>query len=153
MRYLKWLMTSLCCSMLISMAHADVILTDIHGEKVSFSSLKGKWVMINYWASWCQPCVDEIRELNTFYQAHKDNVALYAVNFDALPVQEQLELIKRLNIRYPSLMENPGDQLGLGHVRGVPATFVFDPHGNLHDTLYGGQTRASLNKAIANKTS
>ena len=109
--------------------------------------------MINYWASWCQPCVDEIRELNKFYQAHKETVALYAVNFDALPVQDQLQLIKMLDIRYPSLMENPADQLGLEQVRGVPATFVFDPQGNLHDTLYGGQTRISLSQAIASKTS
>jgi thiol-disulfide isomerase/thioredoxin len=146
--YLKWFFV-LFCVIFINNVRADAILTDIHGEKFSFSSLRGKWVMINYWASWCQPCVDEIRELNYFYKKHKNHVALYAVNFDELPVENQLELIEELGIRYPSLRENPGAQLGLDHVRGVPATFVFDPKGKLHDTLYGAQTQDSLNKAIS----
>lgn len=147
MHYLKWFL-ALCCVLFINIASADAILTNIHGETFSFSSLKGKWVMINYWASWCQPCVDEIQELNQFYRANKSKVALYAVNFDALPVENQIELIEELGIRYPSLMENPAAQLGLEHVRGVPATFVFDPNGKLHDTLYGAQTLDTLNKAI-----
>lgn len=152
MRHLKWFLAFFCI-MFMNIACADAILTDIHGEKFSFSSLRGKWVMINYWASWCQPCLDEIRELNHFYQANRNHVALYAVNFDALPVDDQLELIKELDIRYPSLKENPGEQLGIEDVRGVPATFVFDPNGKLRDILYGAQTQASLNKAIAARAS
>lgn len=151
MHYLKKMVTSLCCFLLVNIAMADVLLKDMDGKQIPFSSLKGKWVMINYWASWCQPCVDEIKELNKFYQTHKERVALYAVNFDALPIKEQLQLIRMLGIHYPGLIENPGAQLGLGHIRGVPATFVFDPQGNLSDTLYGAQTQASLDEAITSK--
>ncbi|MDP1602526.1 MAG: TlpA disulfide reductase family protein [Legionella sp.] len=132
---------------LIPFATADVLLTDISGKKISFSSLKGKWVLINYWASWCEPCLDEIAQLNKFHQTQKEKVALFAVNFDYLPVQEQVDLIKKLHIHYPSLSEDPGSLLGLEQVRGVPATFVFDPDGNLSTTLYGSQTLSSLNEA------
>jgi thiol-disulfide isomerase/thioredoxin len=152
MRRLKLLLTTFLCCLLLTSAHANAVLTDIRGEKIPFANLKGKWVLINYWASWCRPCLDEIQELNRFYQARKDDVVLYAVNFDSLPVQDQLQLIKSLDIRYPSLAKDPGQQLGLGNVRGVPATFVFDPNGNLSTTLYGGQTISSLNEAIHTTT-
>lgn len=133
------------------LSQAEVLLKDSSGHHTSFSNLKGKWVLINYWAGWCQTCIEEIPELNRFYHSHKnDPVALYAVNYDALPNAEQKALIKRLNIRYPSLLQDPGEQLKLGDIRGVPVTFVFNPQGNLVKTLYGGQNMASLNKVIAN---
>ncbi|STX50042.1 thiol-disulfide oxidoreductase [Legionella busanensis] len=124
------------------------VLTTLNGEKIPFTSLKGKWVLINYWASWCQPCLDEIKELNQFYQLNKDKIYLFAVNFDELSNHEQLGLIKKLNINYPSLAHDPRAMLKLGDLRGVPATFVFDPAGNFREALYGGQTINSLKKAI-----
>ncbi|WP_242604536.1 TlpA disulfide reductase family protein [Legionella fairfieldensis] len=127
-----------------------VVLKNITGQTIPFSSLKGKWVLINYWASWCQPCLDEIGELNQFNKKKKDNVILFAVNYDRLPLSRQLALIKKYNINYPSL-ENPGSQLQLGDIRGVPVTFIFNPEGKLTNTLYGGQTAVSLNQILFSK--
>lgn len=57
---------------------------------------------INYWAGWCKTCVEEIPALNRFYRKHKhDSVALFAVNYDALPLDKKYRLIKQLNIQYP----------------------------------------------------
>jgi len=131
-----------------AVVQAEVVLKDIQGAKIPFSQLKGKWVMINYWSSWCQPCLDEVKTLNAFYKAHQGKVALFAVNFDGLPLKEQKVLIKKAGIRFPSLATNPRRQLGLEELRGVPATFVFDPNGRLRKTLYGEQSMGSLNRAI-----
>jgi thiol-disulfide isomerase/thioredoxin len=133
---------------IVSASASPVVLTDIHGVKTPFSALRGQWVFINYWASWCQPCLEEISELNQFYQQKNQHIAMYAVNFDALPISQQLGLINKYHIRYPSLAKDPGPELGLGDIRGVPVTFVFDPQGNLADTLWGGQTQASLTKVL-----
>lgn len=130
-------------------AKAENMLQDMSGHKISFSELKGKWVLINYWASWCHSCIDEIPELNRFYEKNKlKNVALFAVNYDAIPLHMQQKLIKQLDIRYPSLTEDPATTLQLGDIRGVPVTFVFNPEGELTDALYGGQTRQSLQRAL-----
>ncbi|MDI9817966.1 TlpA disulfide reductase family protein [Legionella sp. W10-070] len=126
-----------------------VVLKELNGKQIPFDSLKGQWVLINYWASWCQPCIDEIAELNRFYQHKKGQLALFAVNYDMLSLEEQLLLVKRYNIRYPSLEEDPARLLQLGDIPGVPATFIFNPKGKLSKTLYGPQTLASLNEAIA----
>ena len=131
--------------------YANMTLIDISGKKIPFSSLQGKWVMINYWASWCQPCLDEISELNAFYYRHHDQVAVFAVNFDGVSLQQQQQLIKTYQITYPSLQEDPAEDLALGDLVGVPATFVFNPQGKWVDTLYGGQTTDSLDAAIQTK--
>jgi thiol-disulfide isomerase/thioredoxin len=128
---------------------SSIILKDMQGQKIFFESLKGKWVLINYWASWCQPCVDEIGALNRFHKANKDKAALFAVNFDSVPVRYQRDLIKKFNINYPSLQSDPASSLGLGHIMGVPATFIFNPQGKLVAKLYGEQTLKSLTQAIS----
>lgn len=134
----------------LPISHADVLLQDTQGHNISFASLKGKWVLINYWAGWCTTCVEEIPEFNRFYHKHeKDRVALFAVNYDALPLDTQNNLIKQLKIHYPSLRHNPAFSLGLGDITGVPVTFVFNPQGELVNTLYGGQDARSLEKAIS----
>lgn len=134
-----------------SCSHAEPILYSFQGKKIPFSSLKGKWIFINYWASWCQPCLDEIQHLNQFYQKNNEHMALFAVNFDHLSPEAQQVLIKQLHIQYPSLSQDPGSTLGLGDIRGVPATFVFTPNGKWVDTLYGGQTMASLSESLTRK--
>lgn len=132
--------------------HADTLLKDTHGHTTPFTALKGKWVLINYWAEWCHTCLDEIPEFNRFYTHHKkDPVALYAVNYDNLPLAEQKKLIKAFNISYPNLLNDPAQALNLGDIRGVPVTFIFNPQGQLVKTLYGGQTAKSLDRIITSR--
>jgi thiol-disulfide isomerase/thioredoxin len=130
-------------------SHAEAILQDINGERTPLSSLQGKWVFLNYWASWCQPCLDEINELNHFYESNKTkNIVVFAVNFDEPPLYKQQRLSRKFNIHYPSLRYNPAKLFHLGNISVVPVTFVFNPQGQLSATLYGGQTLASLNEVI-----
>jgi thiol-disulfide isomerase/thioredoxin len=140
---------------LISMttsSQADVFLKDLEGRTIPFSSLKGKWILINYWASWCRTCIAEIPAFNRFYRKHQhDSLALFAVNYDSLSSEEQSRLIHDLNIQYPSLVSDPAFALGLGTIMGVPATFIFNPEGELVNTLYGRQNVRSLERAIAHK--
>ncbi|WP_298627975.1 TlpA disulfide reductase family protein, partial [uncultured Legionella sp.] len=96
---IKLLLSALLIIASVSQSQADVLLKEIQGQDTPFSTLKGKWVFINYWAGWCQTCLDEIPEFNRFYQQHRDDpIALYAVNFDGLPLLEQKNLIRRFNI-------------------------------------------------------
>ena len=132
----------------IASVNAGAVLHDINGQKISFDDLRGRWVFINYWASWCPPCLEEISELNQFYANNKD-VALFAVNYESLPAPMQRQLIKQFDIHYPSLKKDPAHALHLDNIRGIPATFVFNPQGELIDTLYGAQTVVSLTEALA----
>lgn len=121
-------------------------LQSIDGHEFTLKSLKGKWVYINYWASWCAPCLHEIPEFNRFYETYKNkNIAVFGVNYDGgLSQEEQKPLIAQYQILYPSLAFDPADTLKIGDIKGVPVTFVFNPEGKLHDVRYGEQTVESL---------
>ncbi|MBA3534995.1 MAG: TlpA family protein disulfide reductase [Tatlockia sp.] len=148
MRRFNLVLSLLFCLTLSSLSYSSqIVLKDVKGQNIPFESLKGKWVVINYWASWCQPCLDEIIELNHFYEKNKAKVALFAVNYDRAPLHSQIALIRKYKISYPSLQFDPAPLLGLGHINGVPATFIFNPKGKLHTTLYGPQTAESLKRA------
>lgn len=130
--------------------YAESMLYPLDAKPLAFSGLQGKWVFINYWASWCEPCLEEIPELNQFYASNKNKVVLYAVNYDMLSVEMQKRLISHYHIQYPALIKDPAGDLNLGDIRGIPVTFVFNPHGELVTTLYGGQKAAYLRQLIVN---
>lgn len=134
---------------LISAADAAVTLESLDGTLVPWDSLKDKWVFINYWASWCEPCVHEIREFNRFYSKNQQKkVALFAVNYEGLTLAEQQRLAQQYHIHYPSLKQSSVKALHLQSTEVVPVTYVFDPQGHLSDTLYGGQTQHTLQDLI-----
>jgi peroxiredoxin len=149
MNYRNILFFILALIMLSPTSRADVLLEDTQGHIASFSSLKGKWVIINYWAAWCPTCVDEIPEFNRFYHHHKnDPIAVFGINDDDLSLKKQKKLIRKFDIQYPCLIHDPGKELGLGYIRALPATFLFNPQGKLVERLFGNQSEESLNELI-----
>jgi len=124
------------------------IIKTITGEKIDFNHLKRNWVVVNYWANWCEPCKKEIPELNAFAQTH-DNVYMVGVNYDGVDNHQLTELIAKNDIHYFNAMLDPSSELGLGDIPGLPVTFVFNQQGQLAKTLYGPQTEKSLAKVIS----
>jgi len=121
---------------------------DIHGQQFKFSMLKGKWTIVNYWAAWCKPCLKEIPELNKLQQAHATQLQVIGVSFDPLTKQKIQHYVKLHQISYTMLATLPIKQLGIEHVKALPATFVFTPQGKLYKTIYGEVTKASLEKVV-----
>jgi thiol-disulfide isomerase/thioredoxin len=144
MRFLSVFYLSLL--LFVSNIHAQApTLQTIDGHEIAFKSLKGKWVYINYWATWCTPCLHEIPEINRFYQRYKNQpIAVFGVNYDGITLNEQRPLIQKHQLAYPSLSIDPAEALKLGDIKGVPVTFIFNPEGQLFDIKYGEQTLKSL---------
>ena len=148
MRWLRWLSLFLFFLCATS-ARAELRLRDLNDQEIAWSSLKGKWVFINYWASWCHPCLEEIAAFNQFYANRKsEGVEVFAVNFDSVSLEQQRRLVRQFHIRYPSLSHRSAKSLRLGSLSVVPVTFVINPQGELMTPLYGGQSLASLNEVM-----
>ena len=106
-------------------------------------SYEGQWVVINYWAQWCKPCIKEIPELNALDRKY-DQVAVLGVNFDAVRGAELQAQIDQLGIEFPILLEEPSAALGTQMPQVLPTTLILNPAGKLVATLIGPQDLASL---------
>ncbi len=122
--------------------------TTLHGESGRFSDHEGRWILINYWAEWCKPCIKELPELNEFQRRYGARATMFVVNFDGIGGDELAAQVKRLAIETPVLLQDPAPVLGYERPKALPTTFVFGPDGTLRQTLLGPQTLASLAAAI-----
>ena len=112
----------------------------------SLEGLQGQWVVINYWAQWCAPCIKEIPELNRLDQDYT-GVTVVGVNYDGTN-GEELELQRqKLGVTFASLEADPAAELGIPRPVVLPTTLVLNPTGRLVATLVGPQTLASLVQA------
>ena len=131
--------------LLISCQKANI---DLHNTKdIASSNLSGQWVMINYWADWCAPCIKEIPELNEFAHENKD-IFVFTFNFDQLDQEDLAPIAKKFNIEVPSLVTHPRDIWGIQTPPAVPATFFINPNGELSLSLFRPQTKDALNDIL-----
>lgn len=128
--------------------HTKTVFTDNQGHQIVFSALHGKWVFINYWATWCTACMAEIPELNKFYQTHQNRVIVLGVNYDSLNPSALNNAITQFRIIFPVLTTDPAKILHLSNAGVVPTTYVFNPQGNLVKILLGPQTKNKLDDII-----
>lgn len=126
--------------------------SDLDGNQIRLSQYKGQWLVINYWASWCKSCGEEIPELNAFYHAHKNQgVKLIGVNYDLTPVDKLKQLVAKFHIEFPVLTSDPAKEIGIDNVPGLPSTYIVGPDGKLVKRLFGVQTKKTLEDALAVK--
>lgn len=123
--------------------------TDLNGQVIHLRTYRGKWVFINYYASWCKPCWQEMPALNEFAAAHPKDVVILGVNYDQTTTQDRIKIAAAMGTQFPTLTTNPAQVLNFGALPGLPVTYVLNPKGKFVDRLMGAQTLASLKKSIA----
>ena len=138
--------TLIVISFFIGCSKPDFNLAD--GSNGRLSDLEGRWLVVNYWADWCPPCIKEMPELTSFYNDNKEEVLVLAFNFDELEGEELEEQIIRFKVNIPSLLTNPGLLFGWEAPPSLPTTYILDKKGKLRETLIGPQTQESLEALI-----
>ena len=117
---------------------------DAYRDQASNVVLTGKWIVINYWATWCGPCREEIPELNRLSREQPESLKVFGVNFEPVSADEMAENIKEMGILFPVFPEDPYEQLGYERPLVLPTTIVISPEGSIHAELVGPQTRDSI---------
>jgi thiol-disulfide isomerase/thioredoxin len=115
------------------------LLKDLDGNVISTAAYRGKVVLINFWATWCPPCRDEIPEMIALASKYKDRLQIIGVSMDDDPPAEVRAFTRAANMNYPVVMG--GDKLSdeYGGIPALPTTFVLDTNGRVvqkHMGLY-----------------
>jgi len=109
---------------------ADFTLTDLNGKSWTLKDLKGKVVLLNFWATWCPPCRKEIPDLETLYRRFGPQ-GLVILGIDDEEAEKVKPFIAQQGITYPVLLD-PGRKVNtLFQIEGIPKTFVYDREGKI----------------------
>jgi thiol-disulfide isomerase/thioredoxin len=104
---------------------------DLSGKTISTNDFKGKVVLLNFWATWCPPCREEIPELISLQKQYKDRLQIVGVSEDDDPPQKVLQFVQRTGMNYPVVMATSELTDAYGGVPALPTSFVIDPQGRV----------------------
>ncbi|HQS82239.1 MAG TPA: TlpA disulfide reductase family protein [Thiobacillus sp.] len=149
--YPMWLAGLLLALMVSAAQAADFKVTDTNGKPHSLSGYKGKWVLVNYWATWCPPCLEEIPDLIALHENKKNNLVVIGVAMDYRNAKQVTDFAEGLLVEYPIVLGTPEIVSQIGPVQGLPTTYLFNPEGKMVAQQVGLITRASVESYIASK--
>ena len=116
------------------------------GGSSTLSDYQGQWLLINYWAVWCKPCVEEIPELNWINS--QENITVLGYNFDKQTGLALAKQVTKLAIEFPNLSQDPAVLFDQAKPSALPATMVINPQGEFQAWLLGPQTQESIQKVL-----
>ncbi len=119
-------------------------LTDTEGKTHSLAGYKGKWVLVNYWATWCPPCLEEIPDLIALHGDKKNNLVVIGVALDYRNAKQVTDFASGLLVDYPIVLGNNQIVSQIGPVQGLPTTYLFNPEGKMVAQQVGAVTREAV---------
>ncbi|MCU5145329.1 redoxin domain-containing protein [Bacillus cereus] len=131
----------------------DFELTKLDGTNVKLSDLKGKKVILNFWATWCGPCQQEMPDMEAFYKEHKENVEILAINYTPSEkgggVEKVSNFAKEKGITFPILLDKNIDVTTAYKVITIPTSYFIDTKGVIQDKFIGPMTQKEMEKRVA----
>jgi len=126
-------------------------LTDTKGVIFTEKNTRGKYLVINFWATWCTPCLKEIPAFVKFYEENSDHVEILGLDFEPVDLEIINDYVERFSINYPIVLyneDNDSEYSNFGEIIGMPTTQIYSPKGELLHTFMGEITIDDLSKFI-----
>nr|WP_221452409.1 redoxin domain-containing protein [Bacillus benzoevorans] len=124
----------------------DFELENLSGEKVKLSDYRGKKVILNFWATWCPPCKEEMPAMEKFYQKAGDDVEILAVNID--PQYNVQEFIDKMGITFPILLDK-NDKVNSAYlIMTIPTTYFINEDGLITNKYLTSMTEDIMKEYI-----
>ena len=124
-------------------------LKSLEGKAVKLSDFKGKVVVLNFWATWCPPCREEIPDLVSLQKQYAaQGLVVLGISMDAGGPARVASFAKKYEINYPVVMGDERVSAAYGGIEALPTTFIIDRKGSVVDGLQGATDRAGLEAKI-----
>ena len=126
-------------------------LTDTKGNIFTEKNTRGKYLVVNFWATWCTPCLKEIPAFVKFYDENSDHVEILGLDFEPVDLVIINDYVERFSINYPIVLydeDNDSEYSNFGEIVGMPTTQIYSPEGQLLHTFMGEITIDDLNEFI-----
>jgi thiol-disulfide isomerase/thioredoxin len=128
-------------------AAPDFSLIDLEGQSVRLSDFKGKYVFLNFWASWCGPCKDEMPDMERIHQKYGDDIVILAVNLgDSKTIVE--EFSQEYGLTFQILLDEKSEVGSMYQVSGIPTSYFIDKEGHFASGFMGALTYDQMVEAI-----
>ncbi|HAU41600.1 MAG TPA: hypothetical protein DCW50_06080 [Gammaproteobacteria bacterium] len=124
-------------------------LQDLQGNVQSLSQYQDQWVIVNFWATWCGPCIREIPELMAFADRHVESVQVVGIAFEKTPIDEIRSFVAELGVTYPVLIIGEEPLVPMEPLKGLPSTFLISPEGQVVHLHVGPVTEDALTEWLA----
>lgn len=136
-------------SMLASQAASAFSLTDSNGKTHTLDSYKGKWVVVNFWATWCPPCLDEIPDLVALHDKYKNSrLEVIGIVMDYQSNKQVMDFADSMFVNYPIVFGTPKIAEQFGPLQGLPTTYLYNPEGKRVAYQIGGITEEVVERYI-----
>lgn len=110
----------------------NMALQDLEGNRVELESLRGKVIFLNFWATWCSPCKEEMSSMEALYQQFKGRGFVFlAIAVDYGGIKPVKQFIEKHRYTFPVLVDQKGKSLDLFNVKAIPTTLVIDKQGRI----------------------
>lgn len=125
----------------------DVALRTLDNQMVRLSDLRGRWVLLNFWATWCAPCVEELPALEALAARYANTFTILTINMREDPAAVQAFMTEH-NLHLPVLLD-PDDQTLLAYqVQGLPLSILVSPSGELVQRMAGPVDTGEVERVI-----
>jgi thiol-disulfide isomerase/thioredoxin len=104
---------------------------DLDGQPLSLQQIHGKVILVNFWATWCGPCREEIPTLVALQERYRDQLVVLGLSVDTRPAAEVKQFADQYHVNYPVAIADEALQQAFGGIPAVPSTFVVSPAGQM----------------------
>ncbi len=141
----------LCALLLLPLSGHAFSLVDSTGRTHTLEQYKGKWVLVNFWATWCPPCLEEMPDLNALHEDKRNNLVVLGIAMDYRDRQTVLDFAEQMMVTFPIIFGDRQIAAQIGTVSGLPTTYLYNPQGKVVAYNVGALKRETVERYLRRK--